>query len=200
MTCFYIFSVLFDFLHLRLCHSGRFCLVGTNSPRRFPLERKENVSLVLLGRCGSMWIWSFRCCWRHHDFVVFGLITAVPVDTKNTWQALNHAVTTQDVERVDLSVVHKELQDKQWFDSEGHVIRRSCDQKVVWSDGHVIRRSGDQILISDWPFRLGGRCRFGRRIRAVSLCILQAEGRSLADALMTPHGNELYSHPVCSWK
>lgn len=144
MTCFYIFSVLFDFLHLRLCHSGRFCLVGTNSPRRFPLERKENVSLVLLGRCGSMWIWSFRCCWRHHDFVVFGLITAVPVDTKNTWQALNHAVTTQDVERVDLSVVHKELQDKQWFDSEGHVIRWSCDQKVMWSEGRVIRRSCDQ--------------------------------------------------------
>lgn len=169
-----------EILHLGPWRWGRFHFVGTNSPHRIPVER-QTVNNCRFCQCFYLSVRVLLMWWHHHEFIVLGLIAAVPGDVQNSWQTVNHSVSTQDVGGVDLSIVNKQLEVKQ---TVGLLI---CSQD----------RLLDWLISFRWgPFRLGGRCQAGMRIRALSVCILQAEGRSSADVLKSPHGIESCSHPV----
>lgn len=121
---------------------------------------------------------------------MFDLITAIPVDLQNSWQAVNHSFTAQDVWDVYLSIIHKQLQERQTI----IVFNKNIKRRILLTF-KLNHQRADVIVPGFRPCRLEGRCRAGRRIRAASVWIHQAADRPSAGAATPPGGNELYSHP-----
>lgn len=183
------------------CHSGRFCLVGTNSPHRIPLERKERKSSLC--QSGSV---SNTNTAVSDDFT-----TVVFDDFANTAVSADFTMTLLSLESSQRFLLISRTADRPWITP----LPLKMLEEFIWASftnswmrnrqigllrlvNHEIRLITDNFWFR--PSHLGGQWWAGRRTRAASVCILQAEGRSSADAPTPPHGNESYSHPVYSYK